>query len=357
MATPSNDPWDDARVADLVRFDEALRRGETPTPDDSHADADLDQAQRFLLRLQAAWKRSSPRIGPYVVTRSLGQGAFGPAYLVEDPKTRAPLVLKTLWPDLGAQASLRKNLQDEALRLRQLTHPEIVPLRDFHANGPFCIAVTDFCPGLSLASWLRHHPQGCPWMTAAKCVSGVAEVLDAAHRQGITHGNLKPTNLFLPCIEAIAPERLGQSQLRVSDFGLARTIQESRLPAQAGLPWPMPQYLAPEQLSSRRREAGPAADVYALGVLLYELVTGRSPVKGSTREEIFVNTREKTPPPARAFRPEIPAALEALMQACLEKKPHARPTSAQFLANGLDAIVPRTQQSPPAWWKTWLKWK
>lgn len=354
---PSNDPWDDERVADLVRFDEALRRGETPRPDDSRADPDLDQAQRFLLRLQAAWKRSSPRIGPYVVTRNLGQGSFGPTYLAEDPHTRGPLVLKTLWPDLGAQASLRQRLQKEALRLRQLRHDRIVGLKDFHVNGPFCIAVTDFCPGQPLASWLRKKTQGCPWPAAVHCVASVAEIIEAAHRQGITHGNLKPTNLFLPDDAEVTPENLGRAQLRVTDFGLAKTVQESRLPAQAGLPWPMPQYLAPEQLSSRRRTVGPEADVYALGVLLYELVTGRSPVKGSTREEIFVNTREKTPPPARAYRPEIPAALETLMQACLEKKPQARPTSAQFLANGLDAIVPRTQQSPPAWWKTWLGWK
>src|SRR6266540_875436 len=97
-----SDAFDDARVEQLVQFDEALRLGRDPAKDHRPADPQLDQAQQFLRRLQSVWKRSAPKIGPYVLIRSLGQGSLGLCYLVEDPRSRQELVLKVLWPELSA---------------------------------------------------------------------------------------------------------------------------------------------------------------------------------------------------------------------------------------------------------------
>lgn len=357
MANADNDPWSDARIEQLVRFDESLRLGRDPATPDLPADPDVDQAQQFLRRLQTVWKRTAQKIGPYVLIRNLGQGSVGPSYLVEDAQTRQPFVLKTLWPDLSVQAALRQSLLAEATSLQQLSHVQIAGVREMRAAGGFCYIVSEYSPGPSLARWRRSKPQPLAWESATQTVARLAEVLECAHRRGIVHGNLKPTNLFLPPLGEFTPSNLHEAAIRIADFGLAKAILEARLPAQGGLPWPMPQYLAPEQLSSRRRATGPASDVYALGVLLYELLTGRAPVKGATREEISSNTRETMPPPVRQYRPEIPATIDALVQSCLEKDPRNRPATAQHLADELRIVLPALkEEAQPPWWKQWVGW-
>jgi serine/threonine-protein kinase len=119
----------------------------------------------------------------------------------------------------------------------------------------------------------------------------------------------------------------------------------------------MPQYLAPEQLSNRRRPTEAATDLYALGVLLYELMTGRTPVKGTSRDEVLRQTTDFPPPSPRQYQPEIPAELEAIVKACLAKDPRSRPASARQLAESLRALAPPMQvDAQPAWWKNWLGW-
>ena len=356
MANPPDDPWSDARIEQLVRFDESLRLGRDPAPPAEASDAEVIQTQEFLRRLQTVWNRTAQKIGPYVLIRNLGQGSLGPCYLVEDGKTRRPYVLKTLWPDLGAQAAVRQLLLQETKALQQLVHVDIAALREVRAVGAFCCVVSEYCPGPSLAQWRRTKPQPLTWEVAAHCGAKLAEVFECAHRRGIVHGNLKPTNLFLPAEGEVTPQNLDTVVIRIADFGLAKVIQETRLPALGGLPWPMPQYLAPEQLSQRRRTTEPASDLYALGVLLYELLTGRSPVKGATREEVFTRTRETMPPPLRQYCTDAPQALDALVLACLDKHPRNRPATAQHLADSLRAILPALKPTQPAWWKQWLGW-
>lgn len=356
MNAPPNEPWNDAQVEKLVQFDEALRLGRDPCLGEAIADADVDEAQQFLRKLQSIWQRAPRKIGPYLLIRSLGQGSIGPCYLVEDRATRQSYILKVLWPDLSAQNQTRELLLQEAKALRVLRHVHVASVREGRAIGTFCYIVSEYSPGKSLAQWRRSHPQPIEWSVAALCVAKLAETLDAAHRQGIVHGNLKPANLFMPADTEVTSQNLHEVPVRIADFALAKTIQQARLPALSGLPWPMPQYLAPEQLSHRRRQAEPASDVYALGVLLYELLTGRSPVKGSTREEVFIQTRDANPPTPRQYRAEIPAELEALVLACLAKDPRARAASAQQLAASLRALVPVTANEQPAWWKQWLGW-
>jgi serine/threonine protein kinase len=350
---------DDARVDHLVQFDEALRLGRDPTPNPA-LDADLKRAEEFLLRLQSLWPRRLQRIGPYTLVRSLGQGTIGPCYLAEDSATRRPTVVKILWPDLCANAKLQQRLLQEAQVIESLRGEGIAPLREVGSAGSVCIVVSEYNSGPSLAQWRLKMPQPLTWEIGLKLAARLADVLQIAHAQGISHGNLKPSNIFLPGQTELTPANLHEASLRIAEFALAKAVQQARLSTQGAHPWPMPQYLAPEQIAQRCRSAEPACDVYALGVLLYELLTGRSPVKVTTREDVFAQTRGHAPPPLRHYRPEISREVDDLVLRCLAKRPRDRFASGRPLAEALRALLPAptpaSEPPPPAWWKQWLGW-
>src|SRR5438128_848363 len=152
MASRPDEPWNDAWIDQLVQYDEALRQGRDPARSDA-VESPLAQAQHFLHLLQSVWPRSSQKIGPYAVVRNLGQGAVGPSYLVEDPATRQPLVLKILWPDLSAHAETRQQFVADACAVQRLHHEGIATVRAVRDSGPLCIVVRDYCAGVSLSQW------------------------------------------------------------------------------------------------------------------------------------------------------------------------------------------------------------
>jgi serine/threonine protein kinase len=348
---------DDAQIDHLVQFDEALRLGRDPTPNPA-PDADLKRTEEFLVRLQSLWPRPSQRIGPYTLVRSLGQGTIGPCYLAEESATRRPAVLKILWPDLCANAQLQQRLLQEARAVEMVRGEGIAPLREVRSAGSVCVVVSEYSPGPSLAQWRLKMPQPLAWEFGLVLAARLADVLATAHAQGISHGNLKPSNIFLPADKELTPANLHEAPLRLAEFALAKAVHQARLSTQGAHPWPMPQYLAPEQISQRCRSAEPACDVYALGVLLYELLTGRSPVKVTTREDVFAQTRGNAPPPLRHYRTEIPREVDDLVLRCLAKHPRDRFASGKPLAEALHALVPMPAPEPPqpAWWKQWLGW-
>jgi serine/threonine-protein kinase len=349
---PPDDLANDARVKQLVQFDEALRLGREPLAKGA-VDPELKETQDFLRRLQATWKRTPQRIGPYLLIRSLGQGAFGPTYFAEDA-ARQPFVLKTLWPDLSGNESTLQRLLNEAKIVSDLRHAGIAELKTVSSPGTLFYAVWEYLPGRSLAEWRLRRPQPLAWPVAAQTVAKLADILDAAHTRGIVHGNLKPTNLFLAPGAEATPINLHEISIRIADLGLAKVILQSRVP---GLPWPMPQYLAPEQLGQRGQAAEPASDIYALGVLLYELLTGRLPIKGQTRDEMVRALRETTPPAPCQLGVDLPVDLDALAMKCLHRDPRQRPVSARQLVEALRALIPIVEETPkPAWWKQWLGW-
>jgi len=354
MTAPLNEPWDDSWVEQLVQFDEALRLGHQPATDSSSA-RELEETEEFLRRLQSIWPRQPKKLGPYTLVRSLGQGTIGPTYLVEDPADLRPFVLKVLWPELSDHAGLRRQLMYAAQTASLLRQADVAAIREVRQAGPLWMVVLPYCPGLSLAQWRRVHPHPLPWEAVAASIAQLAQTLDTVHRLATAHGDIKPSNLFLPPAET-PPSNLAEATLRLADFGIAGAIQNARLPSRATLAWPAPHYLAPEQLQHRTRGAEPASDLYALGVILYELLTSRSPVTGTTREELLALVRDTTPMTPRQRRADLPEALDAVVMSCLRHHPAERPASAQQLAESLRELLPEVKKESPAWWKQWLGW-
>jgi serine/threonine protein kinase len=347
---------DDARIDHLVQFDEALRLGRDPVPDPAR-DPELKQTEDFLVRMRSLWSRPMQRIGPYALMHSLGQGTIGPCYLAEESGTHRPAVLRILWPDLCANARLQQRLNRKAREAQLLRGDGIAVLREVRMAGAVCIVVSEYSPGPSLEQWRRKMPQPLRWECGLALAARLAEILETAHAQGLSHGNLKPSNIFLPGDNEVTPANLHQAPLRLAEFALAGAVQQARLSTQGAHPWPMPQYLAPEQISQRCRSAEPTCDIYALGVLLYELLTGRSPVHGTTREIVFAQTRGNAPPPLCHYSTEIPRPADDVVLRCLAKHPRDRFASGMPLAEALRALLPAAplpKPAPKAWWKRWL---
>jgi serine/threonine-protein kinase len=355
MADTPTGPLSDSSIRALVQFDETLRAGRTPMPA-GPIDPELDETRRFLVRLQSLWPRTQrQRIGNYTLTRTLGQGTLGTTYLTEASATARPFILKVLWPTISDDAPTREKLTQAAIPLMTARGAGIAAVKEVFQVGRVTCIVTEYCAGVSLAHWRLKNPQPLDGAIAVEVLAKIADILDAAHRQGLAHGNLKPTNIFLAHPSEISNDNVHRADLRIADFALANVVWQTKLAANGGLPWPMPQYLALEHLRHRYRPAAPAGDLYALGVLGYELLTGRLPIKGTTRDEVAAATRDATPPSPRVYRADLPPGLEEVIMQCLQRSARKRPPSARRLSEALRASV-NTNAAHPAWWQRWLKW-
>jgi serine/threonine-protein kinase len=212
--------------------------------------------------------------------------------------------------------------------------------------------ISEYSEGVSLAEWRQQQRSVPAWKSALGFVANVADVLDWAHRHGFVHGNLKPTNVFLPGEIEITSANLPLAAVQVGEFGIARAVLQSRLDAHSNLPWPMPQYLAPEQLVRRPQAAEISSDVYAIGVLLYELLTSQSSAMGATREEVIAQTRTVLPTPPKEICSALPDEVSALTMRCLRKQPTQRLASAKLVADACRALIAGTGTT--SWWRRWL---
>src|SRR6266571_1706130 len=268
------------------------------------------------------------RLNHYVILERIGKGGMGEVYRARDERLHRDVAIKVLPEGLLADEKARQRFRREALALSQLNHPHIATIHDFDREGGVDFLVMELVPGQSLDETVLAGPLG----EAEIRRHGVqlAEGLAAAHEQGVVHRDLKPANL------RVTPD----GRLKILDFGLSRLMQP---PAGASLSTTQSvgeiagtfQYMAPEVLQGASADA--RSDLFSVGVVLYEMATGRRPFGGESSTELFFATLNQAPTPPRSLNPAISPALEAVILRALEKNPSDRYPSAAALKLDLES--------------------
>jgi serine/threonine-protein kinase len=264
-------------------------------------------------------------IGNYKIVRVLGEGGMGTVYLAEHPMIGKRVAVKMLRPDLGTDPGLVSRFFQEAKAVNEIRHPNIVDISDFgHTEDGIVYFVMELMEGQSLRDRLSASGP-MPIDVAVTFARQVIDALAAAHRVGIVHRDLKPDNIFLVADTQVP----GGFRSKLFDFGVAKLLGDKQSQvghktidgAVVGTPF----YMSPEQALCQ--DVGVAADIYAMGVVMYEMVTGTVPFH-SEQLVILLNAilKQPAPPPSRV-RPDTPPWLDRLVLRCLEKDPEARPRS------------------------------
>jgi WD40 repeat protein len=294
--------------------------------------------------------RAGTRLGRFVIGRELGQGTFGIVYLAHDPQLRRTVALKIPRSHVLADPQARARFQREALAAAGLDHPNLVSVYEAGEADGTCYIAEAYCPGMNLAAWLKQRPELVPYDRAAALVATLADAVQQAHDRGVIHRDLKPSNVLLmfgdppagsPQQKEEAEGDLRNAVPKITDFGLAKILAGGVDVAGVGKSTASgaivgtPSYMAPEQAGGRTREVGPATDVYALGAILYELLTGRPPFNADTQLEILLLVQAEEPVSVTRLQPKVPRDLETICLKCLEKEPLKRYASARELSADL----------------------
>ncbi len=268
-------------------------------------------------------------IGPYRVDRRLGSGGMGTVYRAWDERLRRWVAIKSLHPGVGDESSEpRARLRREARALAGLSHPSVAQIHDFLLDDGREHIVMEYVQGRSLAAMLIDGP--LPLAEALRLARQVADGLGAAHARGVVHRDLKSENVLVG----------HDGQAKILDFGLAKRFDaepgEDSLTGD-GVVMGTTRAMSPEQ--AQGQELDHRSDLFALGSLLYEMVTGQHPFQAFSPLETMQRVVSHHPPPIRRLDPTLPPALEHLVQRLLDKDPGRRPAAAAVVVAALDAIA------------------
>jgi TolB-like protein/Flp pilus assembly protein TadD len=284
------------------------------------------------------------RLGHYLIGSPLGAGGMGEVYRARDERLQRDVAIKVLPEAVAADSARLDRFEREALALARLSHPAILSIFDFGRSGSISYAVTELLEGETLRELLGR--ERVPWRRAVEIAEAVAEGLASAHRAGVIHRDLKPENIFL----------IADGRVKILDFGLARiapafsdggtTLPLGSNGTQPGTVLGTVGYMAPEQV--RGESAGAPSDIFALGCILYELLTGRRAFKRDTAADTMTAILRDTPPETDLAIPEASSELGRIVRRCLEKNPEGRFQSACDLAFNLrEAIKPAGVDARP----------
>lgn len=271
---------------------------------------------------------------------ALGRGTFGIVYLAEDKRTGQKVALKIPRPEVLVEPEKIKRFETEALLASQLKHPGIVEVYEIEISSPTPYIAAAYCNGPNLAEWLHARSEPWPWRDCVNLMARIADAVDYAHGKGITHRDLKPANIMLVSGNDDDFDSLDQCDPKITDFGFAKLNDPRLTETQSSVLVGTPSYMAPEQMHRRfESNHSEATDIYAMGVILFELLTRTLPIAGETYFEVLDNIRTSRPLKVRSIRRELPTGIEKIIGTCLQKNPQARYQTAAALAQDLRNCV------------------
>lgn len=279
-----------------------------------------------------------PAIPGYEILKVLGRGGMGVVYQARQTALKRLVALKMILSGGQAGEAERNRFRAEAESVARLRHPNIVQIHEVgeHAGRPFF--TLECVEGGSLSRRLAGEPQ--PPQVAAALVETLARAVQYAHEQGVIHRDLKPANVLLSSADPHNSDPgTPHCELKITDFGLAKQLDSDSGQTQTGAVMGTPSYMAPEQAAGRTQEVGPLVDVYALGAILYEMLTGRPPFKGATVLDTLDQVRTQEPVPPSRLQPRVPRDLETICLKCLQKDSRRRYVSALELAEDLQRYL------------------
>jgi tRNA A-37 threonylcarbamoyl transferase component Bud32 len=283
--------------------------------------------------------------GDYEVLEEIGRGGMGVVYKARQASLNRLVALKMLLGGGFASEESLKRFQAEAEAVANLQHPNIVAIHEVGVHEGLHYFSMDYVAGPDLAGLVRDGP--LPADQAARYVQRIAEAVHYAHQQGILHRDLKPSNVVIDQFD----------QPRITDFGLAKRLADDSNLTITGQVLGAPSYMPPEQAAGKRGEVGVPSDVYALGAILYHLLTGRPPFQDETVQDTLAQVVNADPVAPRRLYPSLPRDLETICLKCLRKDPKARYASAEALAADLrrwqagEPILARPMSRPEWVWR------
>ncbi len=310
---------------------ESMMRESLPCEPSSGA-VGLTPLTRVLERAEAAPPRAlgptgRPAVPGFEILEELGRGGMGVVYKARQINLNRLVALKMVLAGAHAGPVSLARFHREAQAIASLRHPDIVQIHDVGQAGGLPYFSLELIDGGSLAAQIDGRPQDIT--LAAWTIRILARAIHAAHLQGIVHRDLKPANVLLTA----------DGRPKITDFGLATRVGDDTDQTHSGTIVGTPDYMAPEQARGQADDASPLVDQHALGAILYELLTGRPPFRGSTPADTIEQVCTQEPVPPSRLQPEVPPDLEKICLKCLEKESHRRYPDADGLADDLDRFI------------------
>jgi serine/threonine protein kinase len=307
---------------------DALALGHPPSP------GDRASFTKTLETTTDELARGTVFAGRYEIIEELGAGGMGRVYRAHDTKLNEEVALKLIKPEIAADKRTVERFHNEIKNARKISHPNVCLTHDLGQEGKTLYITMEYIRGEDLKS-LIHRMKVLAVGSAVSVGRQIAEGLAEAHKQGIVHRDLKPQNIMI--------DKDGQA--KIMDFGIARSLVGGGITGEGAIIG-TPEYMSPEQVEGKPADA--RADIYALGIILFEMVTGRLPFEGDTPFSIANRQKSEPPPDPRTLNPQIPADLSWLILRCMEKPLEKRyQTSGEVLADleAIEVSLPATERA------------
>jgi serine/threonine protein kinase len=265
-------------------------------------------------------------LGPYRLIRGVGRGGMAEVYQAEDGRLQRQVAVKVLPTTLATESAFRARFEREARAAARLQHPHILAVYDFGEQDSIPYLVMPFMTGGSLSQVIARARGPLPMAKVVQWASEIGSALKYAHDQGIIHRDVKPGNMLLG----------SEEHLLLADFGIAKVLDETTALTSTGSSIGSPEYMAPEQATGKTDYR---SDIYALGVVIFQMLTGRVPFVAQTPVQVMMQHVKKAPPSPRTLNPAISPQVEAVVLRAMAKRPEQRFQSATDLTEALKAAA------------------